>query len=233
MSLANLTDEQLAAAKKTELERIAVEARKVKNDYGDLNSTPSGCHLEYGRHPRGYDATELLGWTKYGPKKRVVHATSELFEQLCDESDKRKKLAAKLVKKTAEVETAKAGGFTSVAAWKKSERERKAVLAAQAEEKAAQAAKEDEANWLKVVVEVLEQKDYAFTAADGVEKVLNKIADNEGVGAAWNNGDFDGGRNAFVRCVLGAADRHENSNYDSLLRAGYDREDALAMRERF
>lgn len=232
MSLANLTDDQLSDAQKTELERIIVEALKLKNEYGDLNSTPTGCYLEYGRHPRGYKATEFLGCTKYGPEKRVVHVTSELLELLGAELDNRKKIVAKLAKKTAEVEAAKAGGFASVSAFKKSERERKAVLAAQAEEKAVQDAQADEADWLKFVTEVLQEKDYAFTPAEGVEKVLNKIADGEGVGAAWNNGDFDGDLKAFARCVLGAADRHENSNYDSLLRSGYNREDALYLRER-
>jgi hypothetical protein len=233
MSLANLTDEQLAVAKKTELERIAVAAGEVKNDYGDLTATPNGCRIAHGRRG-GYKATELLGWTKYGrPKKRVAYATSDFFEQLCDETDKRKKLASMLAKKTAEVEAAKAAGFASVAAWKKSVRERKAVLAARAVQDAKEDAKEDEANWLKVVTEVLDQKDYAFTPAVGVEKVLKKIAAAEGVGAAWNSGDFEGGRHAFVRCVLGAADRHENSTYELLLKAGYDREDALSMRERF
>ena len=215
----------------------ALAATITRNQYGDYSGSAVGSRFVTGRGkhtrlPIALRAKQVDGWRKGMPQKSTGYVVTDevlaLYDAYIADEAAQKKLAAK----QAVADAAKTAGLT-VSAWKKQQREAKAKAAAEAEEKAVQEAKEDEAAWLKVVTEVLTQKDYAFTPAGGVEKVLNKIADNEGVGRSWNNYDFDGGRHAFVRCVLGAADRHENSNYDNLLRAGYDREDALNMRERF
>jgi len=227
-----LTDEQLKDAIETEIARVTAATNAACNSYGDLLEDPPGCRCIPGRHSRGVKRTKLTGrWSGGFPGKRVVHVTSELLEGLYDEAATREQKAAREAAQSAARTAAIAAGLT-VTAWKKQRRAVNAKAKAEAHEKAIKAREADVAYWLKVVTDVLGEKRYNFFPEIALEMLLEKIASNKGVGKAWNNLEFDGDRHAFARCVLGAADRHENTNYDALLRAGYDREVAIQLRKR-
>lgn len=248
MNIEIMTETELSAAIKTELARIVAETKKVENQYGDVDRDPAGCYREYGRHPRGARRSEIVGWTKDGPEKRVVHVTSVHLEQLCEQRKKLRTSAKKAAKKAEEKAAAQAAGFASVAAWKRSEKARKER---ETKEAVAVAAAEREARRLKNIerLEALgfgeHDLDYVpvlgvleAAAADGFDieheharAARYAMRTNSSAWQAYCEGELSACQ-LLYRCER-AQNRHENTDYDDLLRAGYDRESAREMCEQY
>lgn len=241
MSLANLTDAELTTAIANELANLSERTKQRTNEYGDLTCCPVGCKLVYGRHNRGVKRTEVTGWFKGFPTKRVVRVTSDTFESLVDSLFALRASAAKVAKKAADLTAAKAGGFKTVTAWKRHEKARAATEAAAAE---AQAVLDAEARRVKNVARLvalgLDENDLHFVpvldtleAADadgfevGREHARAALYAREKNTSAWQAyGEGELSATELLHRAERAQHRHEKTIYDSLLRDGFDRDEA-------
>ena len=211
-------------------EVIKVAAKIERNEYGDyINCSVAGAEFVtgHGSHTRlagELRATEVIGWRKGRPVKRTGYIVTKKLIKLMTAYHAALASEEKAAKKAVLEKAARAAGFKTVSAYKKAEK-------AEKETRKAEALQHREQRFRQVVADVLDQRTYGYTVNDAVEMVLEKIDRREGVGRTYADGDFEGSDHAFVRCVLGAAHRHEHTDYDALLRSGYDREEALALRE--
>lgn len=231
---------------KSELSRIVTHTKV--NDYGDLISAAPDTTVIAGRHPHGLKCSQLDGWKKGRPIKSTVHVTSPALEALTVElaafdtsAKKTAAAAARAAQKTTDQHAASAAGFKTVTAWKKAEKERRTLEEAQASEiRRARNAERLEAvglaagdtDFLPVLPVLEEAKREGFDIEhEHARAALYARRNQSSAWNAYNEGDLSASQ--FLHRSERAQDRHENTDYDQLLRAGFDRELARDCRERY
>ena len=222
----------------TKLDRAVAKLAKsiVRNAFGDLIGCPAGAEIIAGRDgrtlPDSLRASEVIAWRRGKPRKRIVYVvTAEVLRLSAEVAVESKATRAADAAATLRADAAAAG--LTVAAHRRALRTQAAADAVAAIAAEAVRAADDLRQWSDAVREISARRAYPWSEGTALSLVIDKLRSREGVARAWLNGDFDGGREAFVRCVLGAADRHENTNYEELLSAGMGRDDARDLRERY
>ena len=219
------------------LDRAVAKLAKVivRNAFGDLIGCPKGAEVIGGREgrtlPGTLRATEVLAWRRGKPQKRVVYITTKAITALSAEVAANSKAERATDAIAALRADAIAAGLT-IAAYRRTLREKAAAAVIAAKEADAANEADDLRQWEDAVRDVCAKRDFVWGESISLYKVLEKLKAREGVAKAWLRGEFDGDREDFVCCVLGAADRHENTNYDELLSSGMDRDEARQFRER-
>ena len=222
-------------------------AQVTRNEYGDLASTPAGArfvtgHGKHTRLPGCLRATQIDGWGKYGPSKSTGYVVTAEVLALYDAAVAADVARKKAAKKLAEQAAAKAAGHATFEAWKRAEKERLAREEQAAAELAAKARAEREQRTLARmaalglapdlddaavgVLDVLEAAvadGHQFDRAE-IRAVVYAMSHESAAWLAYQEGEMSAA-DLLHRCER-AQHRHENTNYDELLRAGYDREDA-------
>jgi len=208
----------------------------VRNAFGDLIGCPKGAEIiagQYGRSlPACLRASEVLAWRRGKPRKRVVYiATAEVLRLTAEVAASSKATRAADAAAALRADAAAAG--VTVAVHRRALRVQAAADAVAAIAADAARAADDLRQWTDAVREITARRAYPWSEGTALTLVIDKLRSREGVARAWFSGEFDGGREAFVCCVLGAADRHQNTNYEELLSAGMGRDDARDLRERY
>ena len=222
----------------TKLDRAVAKLAKAitRNAFGDLIGCPAGAEIIAGRDgrtlPDSLRASEVIAWRRGKPQKRAVYVvTAEVLRLTAEVAAESKAARAADAAATLRADAAAAG--LTVAAHRRALRAQAAADAVAAIAAEAVRAADDLRQWSDAVREISARRAYPWSEGTALALVMDKLRSREGVARAWCSGEFDGGREAFVRCVLGAADRHENTNYEELLSAGMGRDDARDLRERY
>lgn len=222
----------------TKLDRAVAKLAKaiVRNAFGDLIGCPAGAEIIAGKDGRSLPeclrASEVIAWRRGKPRKRVVYVTTAEIVTLSAQFAAESK-ATRAADAAATLRADAAASGLTVAAYRRALRVQAAADAVEAIAAEAVRAADDLRQWGDAVREISARRAYPWSEGTALALVLDKLRSREGVARAWLSGEFDGGREAFVRCVLGAADRHENTNYEELLSAGMGRDDARDLRERY
>ena len=167
-----------------------LNALEVKtNEYGDYVDSGDKTHVKFpARHNRGCKTTEIVGWLDYRPKKRTIWISTKKIEKLCDKLDEMEEYN----KKAEENNRVIVLGYSNIKEYKASEKIRIAQEHKEYELRMEEARKkkyqQDTSFWEPVVKVVLENRKYDFPLEYAIEKVIEKIDENEGVGEAWNAG---------------------------------------------
>lgn len=189
------------------------------NEYGDVTAaSPGYMVVEDERRTRAapHRHTIVVGWgkqrsypsggTNWKPKKSYVVPESWWQERQAKENRPKTALTPK---QEAAVERRR-----------KERAQRESQMAAARE-------KSFKERWRATVANVLERSPHIeFGVGDALSRLWTRFQDQTGVVRAYLRGEFDGDDYALALCVLGAAHRHENTNYEDLLHTGIDREDA-------